>query len=134
VAHYTTPTNIGMFLVSTLSAYDLGYLGLVELVLRLRSTFESMDKLEHYRGHLLNWYDSQTLTALPPRYISTVDSGNLAACLITLRQACLTMTNESLMGGKRWQGCLPSWIFWQKYWKLLRRTTRILPLNHLKKS
>lgn len=106
VAHYTTPTNIGMFLVSTISAYDLGYMDLVELALRLRSTFDTMDKLEHYRGHLLNWYDSQTLTALPPRYISTVDSGNLAACLITLKQACLTMTNESLLGGKRWQGLL----------------------------
>jgi cyclic beta-1,2-glucan synthetase len=106
VAHYTTPTNIGMFLVSTLSAYDLGYMGLVELALRLRSTFETMDKLEHYRGHLLNWYDSQALTALPPRYISTVDSGNLAACLITLRQACLTVKNESLLDGKRWQGLL----------------------------
>ena len=57
VAHYTTPTNIGLFLVSTLSAYDLGYIGLLELAVRLRSTFESMDKMEHYRGHLMNWYD-----------------------------------------------------------------------------
>ncbi len=87
VAHYTTPTNIGLFLTSTLAAYDFGYVGLVELAVRLRSTFESMDKLEHYRGHLLNWYDSQTLTALPPRYISTVDSGNLAACLIRSNRA-----------------------------------------------
>ncbi len=106
VAHYTTPTNIGMFLLSTLSAYDLGYIGLVELALRLRSTFETVDKLEHYRGHLLNWYDSQTLTALPPRYVSTVDSGNLAACLITLEQGCRTMSEESLLAGKRWQGLL----------------------------
>ena len=106
VAHYTTPTNIGLFLMSTLSAYDLGYMGLVELELRLRSTFESMDKLEHYRGHLLNWYDSQTMTALPPRYISTVDSGNLAACLITLEQGCLALSGASLFDHKRWQGLL----------------------------
>jgi cyclic beta-1,2-glucan synthetase len=106
VAHYTTPTNIGLFLVSTLSAYDLGYMGLLELAVRLRSTFESMEKLEHYRGHLLNWYDSQTLTALPPRYISTVDSGNLAACLITLKQGCLAMTNAPVLGDKQWQGLL----------------------------
>ena len=106
VAHYTTPTNIGLFLVSTLSAYDLGYMGLLELAVRLRSTFESMDKLEHYRGHLLNWYDSQTLTALPPRYISTVDSGNLAACLITLKQGCLALTDAPLLGEKQWQGLL----------------------------
>jgi len=50
VGHYTTPTNIGMFLVSTLSAYDLGYISLLEFAVRLRSTFESMDELEHYRG------------------------------------------------------------------------------------
>jgi len=109
VAHYTTPTNIGLFLVSTLSAYDLGYIGLVELAVRLRSTFESMDKLEHYRGHLLNWYDSQTLAALPPRYISTVDSGNLAACLTTLKQGCLALTGQArapLLGAKQWQGLL----------------------------
>ena len=106
VAHYTTPTNIGLFLVSTLSAYDLGYLGLPELAVRLRSTFESLDKLEHYRGHLLNWYDSQTLAALPPRYISTVDSGNLAACLITLKQGCLALTDAPVLGDKQWQGLL----------------------------
>ena len=106
VAHYTTPTNIGLFLVSTLSAYDLGYMGLLELAVRLRSTFESMDKLEHYRGHLLNWYDSQTLAALPPRYISTVDSGNLAACLIALKQGCLALTDAPVLGDKQWQGLL----------------------------
>ena len=106
VAHYTTPTNIGMFLVSTLSAYDLGYIGLLELSVRLRSTFESLDGLEHYRGHLLNWYDSQTLAALPPRYISTVDSGNLAACLITLKQGCLALKDAPVLGDKQWQGLL----------------------------
>jgi cyclic beta-1,2-glucan synthetase len=106
VAHYTTPTNIGLFLVSTLSAYDLGYLGLSELAVRLHSTFETLGRLEHYRGHLLNWYDSQTLTALPPRYISTVDSGNLAACLITLKQGCLALTEAPVLDGKPWQGLL----------------------------
>jgi cyclic beta-1,2-glucan synthetase len=106
VAHYTTPTNIGLFLVSTLSAFDLGYMGLLELAVRLHSTFESMDLLEHYRGHLLNWYDSQSLAALPPRYISTVDSGNLAACLIVLKQGCLTLKNAPVLGEKQWQGLL----------------------------
>jgi len=106
VAHYTTPTNIGLFLVSTLSAFDLGYMGLFELEVRLRSTFESIDRLEHYRGHLLNWYDSQTLVALPPHYISTVDSGNLAACLITLKQGCLALADAPVLGDKQWQGFL----------------------------
>ncbi len=106
VAHYTTPTNIGLYLVSALSAYDLGYLGLSELAGRLRETFDSVDKQEHYRGHLLNWYDSQTLAALPPRYVSTVDSGNLAASLITLRQGCLSMKDAPVLGEKEWQGLL----------------------------
>ncbi len=106
VAHYTTPTNIGLFLVSTLSAYDLGYIGLLELAVRLRSTFESMDKMEHYRGHLLNWYDTQTLTPLMPRYVSTVDNGNLAACLIALKQGCLALTDTPVLGDKQWQGLL----------------------------
>ncbi len=106
VAHYTTPTNIGLYLVSTLSAHDLGYLGLSELAIRLRLTFENLDKLEHYRGHLLNWYDSQTLAALPPRYISTVDSGNFAACLITLKQGCLAMKDTPVLDNKQWQGLL----------------------------
>ncbi len=106
IAHLTTPTNIGMFLTSTLSAYDFGYLGLFELAVRLRSTFESMEKLEHYRGHLLNWYNTQTLATLPPRYVSTVDSGNLAACLIALKQGCLALTDAPLLGDKQWQGLL----------------------------
>jgi cyclic beta-1,2-glucan synthetase len=106
VAHYTTPTNIGLLMLSTLSAYDLGYIGLPELDLRLSSTFENIDKLEHYRGHLLNWYDTSTLTALPPHYISTVDSGNFAACLIALKQGCLELAGAPIVDGRQWEGLL----------------------------
>jgi len=106
VAHLTTPTNIGLFLSSVLSAYDFGYISLLDLVLRLRSTFESMEALEHYRGHLFNWYDTQTMATLQPRYVSTVDSGNLAACLISLRQGLLSLKHESILNKKQWQGLL----------------------------
>ena len=106
VGHYTTPTNIGLLLVSTMSAYDLGYINLIELEVRLQSTFENIDNLEHYRGHLLNWYNSQTMAAIPPHYISTVDSGNLAACLFTLKQGCLAMEGSLLLDDKQWQGLL----------------------------
>jgi cyclic beta-1,2-glucan synthetase len=106
VAHYTTPTNIGLLMLSTLSAYDLGYIGLPELDLRLSSTFENIDKLEHYRGHLLNWYDTSTLTALPPHYISTVDSGNFAACLISLKQGCLELTDAPIVDERLWEGLI----------------------------
>jgi cyclic beta-1,2-glucan synthetase len=127
VAHYTTPTNIGLFMVSTLSAYDLGYIGLSELAVRLRSTFESLDGLEHYRGHLLNWYDSQTLAALPPRYVSTVDSGNLAACLIVLKQGCIAMEAEPLLGHKQWQGLLV-------IMDILAEVLQLLETNSLRKG
>ncbi|MEJ2088051.1 MAG: cellobiose phosphorylase, partial [Gammaproteobacteria bacterium] len=85
-SHRTSPTNIGLMLLATLSAWDLGYLGSATLLSRLRHSFESMDRLARYRGHLYNWYALQTLSALEPRYVSTVDSGNLVGCLIALEQ------------------------------------------------
>lgn len=85
-SHRTSPTNIGLMLLASLSAWDLGYLGSATLLTRLRHSFESMERLEHYRGHLYNWYALQTLSALEPRYVSTVDSGNLVGCLIALEQ------------------------------------------------
>ncbi len=106
IAHHTSPTNIGLLLLSTLAAHDLGYSSLLGLAVRLRSTFENMDKLERYRGHFLNWYDTRTLAPLLPRYVSTVDSGNLAACLIVLKQGCLALTNAPLVGEQHWQGLL----------------------------
>ncbi|MBN2117748.1 MAG: hypothetical protein JW730_14325 [Anaerolineales bacterium] len=103
VAHRTSPTNIGLMLLSTLSAHDLGYIGPLELSLRLRDSFDSMDALERVRGHFLNWYDTRTFAPLPPRYISTVDSGNLAACLIALCQGCQEMAQTPVV---KWQGFL----------------------------
>jgi cyclic beta-1,2-glucan synthetase len=103
VAHRTSPTNIGLMLLSTLSAHDLGYIGPLELSLRLRDSFDSMDKLERVRGHFLNWYDTRSFAPLPPRYISTVDSGNLVACLIALRQGCTGMGQTHIIN---WEGLL----------------------------
>ena len=103
VAHNTSPTNIGLMLLSTLSAHDLGYIGPLEFSLRIRDSFDSMDSLERVRGHFLNWYDTRTFAPLPPRYISTVDSGNLAACLIILREGCLEMHQRPVM---HWGGLL----------------------------
>jgi len=89
VAHRTSPTNIGMMLVSTLAAYDLGYTGILDFIVRLQATFETLAKLERHRGHFLNWYNTQNLEPLTPRYVSTVDSGNLVGSLIVIKQACL---------------------------------------------
>jgi cyclic beta-1,2-glucan synthetase len=79
---------------------------LLGLAARLQSTFQSMEALERYRGHFLNWYDTRTLEPLLPRYVSTVDSGNLAASLIALKQGCDTLSNEPLISAKQWQGLL----------------------------
>ena len=88
VAHRTSPTNIGMGLLSTLAAHDLGLLAADAMVDRLDRTLSSVEALERHEGHLLNWYDTQSLAPLMPRYVSTVDSGNLAGALLALAEGC----------------------------------------------
>ncbi len=97
VAHRTSPTNIGLQLLATLAAYDFGYLNAVDLITRLERTFATLLRMPRYRGHFYNWYDTRTLTALPPAYISTVDSGNLAGYLVTLRSGLLDLANEPVI-------------------------------------
>ncbi len=106
VAHRTSPTNIGLLLTSTLAAYDLGYLDQLGLATRLANTMDALDQLERFRGHFINWYDTLTLQSLHPRYISTVDSGNLAASFIVTAQACKNMPDEPLFRWDLWQGYL----------------------------
>ena len=84
LARRTSPTNIAMGLLSTLAAHDLGYLTTNALVRRLDATLTTLEGLERFAGHYLNWYDTVTRAPLHPRYVSTVDSGNLAASLITI--------------------------------------------------
>ncbi|MGE3509468.1 MAG: glucoamylase family protein [Vicinamibacterales bacterium] len=84
IAHRTSPTNIGLGLMATLGAHDLGYIDTADLVQRVDRTLTTIEQLQRHEGHLLNWYDTRTLAALPPLYVSTVDSGNLAAALVVL--------------------------------------------------
>ncbi|RPJ72809.1 MAG: glycosyl transferase, partial [Acidobacteria bacterium] len=84
LARRTSPTNIGFGLLSTLAAYDLGYISGDTLAHRIDRTLTTLEGLERHEGHFLNWYDTATLAPLYPRYVSTVDSGNLAASLIAL--------------------------------------------------
>ncbi|MGQ0550993.1 MAG: glucoamylase family protein, partial [Armatimonadota bacterium] len=86
LANRTSPTNIGLGLLSTLAAHDLGFIDTRELVYRLEHSMTTIESLERYEGHLLNWYDTHNLAPLHPRYVSTVDSGNLAGALIALAQ------------------------------------------------
>ena len=87
IAHRTSPTNIGLYLLSTVSACEMGWIGTTEAVNRIAATLTSLGKLDTYRGHLFNWYDTRTLAPLEPRYVSTVDSGNMAAHLIAVANA-----------------------------------------------
>jgi cyclic beta-1,2-glucan synthetase len=84
VAHRTSPTNIGMGLLATLAAHDLGFIDTDALLARIEAALTTIEEMEQFEGHLLNWYDTRTLAPLLPRYVSTVDSGNLAGALLTL--------------------------------------------------
>jgi len=87
LAHRTSPTNIGLYLLSCVSAQRLGFIDADQMARRMHETLDSLEQLETWRGHLLNWYDTRTLTPLHPRYVSAVDSGNLAGCLLACAQA-----------------------------------------------
>ncbi|MEW6516646.1 MAG: glucoamylase family protein [candidate division FCPU426 bacterium] len=104
-SHRTSPTNMGLSLLSSLSAYDFGYLSTGQLIFRLTRSLHTMEELEHFRGHFYNWYDTQTLKPLNPLYISTVDSGNLAGHLLVLRQGLLAMCDHPLVPDRVFQGC-----------------------------
>lgn len=96
IAHRTSPTNMGLALLAVLSAVDFGYLTHQRAVSMLGHMLESMQRLDRYRGHFYNWYDTRNASVLRPRYVSTVDSGNLLASLIVLRQGLIEM---SIAGG-----------------------------------
>lgn len=89
IAHRTSPTNIGLYLTCVLAARDFGFIDTPGLVERLERTVETIERMEKWEGHLYNWYDTESLKPLMPVYVSTVDSGNLVACLIATREGLL---------------------------------------------
>lgn len=88
IAHRTSPTNIGLYLLAVASAREFGWITTANLITRLEATLGTVDQLPKHDGHLLNWYETRTLEVLTPAYLSTVDSGNLAGHLLTTTQAC----------------------------------------------
>jgi cellobiose phosphorylase len=96
IAHRTSPTNIGLSLMATLTACDFGYIPQGNMLRRITLTLDTMDKMEHYRGHLYNWYDTRTLEPLTPRYISSVDSGNMAGHLLTLSAGLKALSDQPI--------------------------------------
>ncbi len=97
-AHRTSPTNIGLYLLSVTVAHDFGWIGSQDTAQRLEATLQTMTGLHRVRGHFVNWYDTRDLRPLEPLYVSTVDSGNLAGHLIALAEACRDLMHRPLLG------------------------------------
>ncbi|HEY4123128.1 MAG TPA: glucoamylase family protein [Rhizomicrobium sp.] len=104
VAHRTSPTNIGLYIISVLAARDFGWIGTTDAIERIEATFATMERLERYRGHFLNWYETQSLRSLEPRYVSSVDSGNLAGNLLVLKNAAHEIAEAPPWDGARFEG------------------------------
>lgn len=117
IAHRTSPTNIGLSLLANLTAWDFGYLPGGSVLQRITLTLDSLDNMEHFRGHLYNWYDTRTLAPLSPRYVSSVDSGNMAGHLLTLREGLLAMRNQPILNGERiLAGLNDTLLLLEKHW------------------
>jgi cyclic beta-1,2-glucan synthetase len=88
IAHRTSPTNIGLYLLAVACAREFEWISTAELIARQEATLDTVERLPKHNGHLLNWYDTRTLQVLAPDYVSTVDSGNLAGHLLATAQNC----------------------------------------------
>jgi cyclic beta-1,2-glucan synthetase len=95
VAHRTSPTNIGLYLLAACSARELGFIGRHELADRVQATLDTLQRLPRHRGHFFNWIDTRSLAVLPPGYVSTVDSGNLSAHLLVVAAALRTLAAQA---------------------------------------
>ena len=110
VAHRTSPTNIGLYLLANVAARDFGYMSAGMATRRIGDTLATLARMERFRGHYYNWYDTQSLDPLPPRYVSTVDSGNLAGHLLTLRQGLIGFIDEPVLTTRSIDGLLDTLI------------------------
>ncbi|MFZ6673131.1 GH36-type glycosyl hydrolase domain-containing protein [Undibacterium sp. Xuan67W] len=110
IAHRTSPTNIGLALLANLSAYDFAYIPMGRLLDRSSQTLATMARLERYQGHFYNWYDTISLSPLHPVYVSTVDSGNLAGHLLTLKVGLLQLQDEPVFSETGFQGILHTFL------------------------
>ena len=101
IAHRTSPTNIGLYLLSAVSARDFGWTGTLETIERLEATFDTLKKMQRLKGHFFNWYATEDLRTLDPPYVSSVDSGNFAGHLIALANACEEWVGAHVAGEAR---------------------------------
>ena len=104
VANGTSPTNMGLSLLANLAAYDFGYISAGKLIERNACALRSMKGLERFQGHFYNWYDIKLLEPMQPKYISTVDSGNLAGHLLTLQQGQIELADQKILPEQAFDG------------------------------
>lgn len=104
IAHRTSPTNIGLSLLASLSAFDFGYLTTIKLIERTSHTLRTMASMERYKGHFYNWYDTQSLDPLLPLYVSSVDSGNLTGYLYILRSGLRAIADKKIVDPRIFEG------------------------------
>ncbi|PVZ85829.1 cyclic beta 1-2 glucan synthetase [Serratia sp. S1B] len=131
IAHRTSPTNIGLALLADLTAYDFGYLTLSGALQRITLTLGTLERMERYRGHLYNWYDTRTLEPLSPRYVSSVDSGNFAGHLLTLSAGLPPLANQPVVDPSRLLGGLEdTLLLLEQHWG----TTAPQALHQLRKQ
>lgn len=131
VAQRTSPTNIGLWILSVLSAYDFKYIAVDTLIQRVLATLQTINKLERYEGHLLNWYNIQNLQPLYPRYVSTVDNGNLIASLWTFEQGFYQLLTDPIISTSPFTGMRDTFeIFWQEE-KSLESKQQLLSLKKI---
>ena len=107
---------MGLSLLANLSAYDFGYIPAGELLERTSNALNTMSQMEKYQGHFYNWYDTQTLKPLLPLYVSSVDSGNLAGHLITLKSGLVDLPDRSILGPRFPEGIRDTYSILKDIW------------------
>ena len=130
LAHRTSPTNIGLYLLSVVSARDFGWIGAAQTIERLEATLATMARMPRFRGHFYNWYDTRDLKALEPKYVSSVDSGNLAGHLIAVANACKEWRRSPMAAASRLAGIADTLALTAEHavhLRLGRRTQTVTP-------
>ncbi|OWT66430.1 GH36-type glycosyl hydrolase domain-containing protein [Candidimonas nitroreducens] len=129
IAHRSSPTNFGLYLLSIVTARDFGWIGLAETIDRLEATLGTLQQLPRFRGHFYNWYDTRDLSILEPQYISSVDSGNLAGHLLALASACTELAGKPVFDARHLQGIADSVRLMRRAMPEERNDRRTLTVN-----
>ena len=104
VIEHISPTNLGLMLDARIAAYEFGYIDLRELITATEGTLATLRRLPRFRGHFFNWYHIVSLQPLDPKFVSTVDSGNLVCSLWALKQGCLKLMERPALESNLGQG------------------------------